>query len=142
MVVKEICGLDTNSNPLAYKQGDMVRLVRNERGALAMGKNGDWGRIERVRQTGLTIKIAGYSQAQNSDIARLNDIPIRFVEPCTERGLLYPPNRHKFRITSSVRNIIAREEKWSSWILAIIYCSAALVLTVGAAILSKSMGAF
>jgi len=140
--MKEFYDLNTNSNALTYKQGDMVRLVRNERGAGAIGKNGDWGRIERVRQTGLTIKIAGYSQAKNSDVARLNDIPIRFVEPCTERGLPSPPNRHTFRNASPVRTAIVHKEKWSAWASAMIFCSAGLVLAVGAAIVSKSIHAF
>jgi len=140
--MEEFYDLNGNSNIISYKQGDMVRLVRNERGVGTIGKNGDWGRIERVRQTGLTIKIAGYSQAKNSYIARLNDVPIRFVEPCTERGLPAPQNRHNLRNTSSVRTGIVREEKWSAWASAMVCCSAGLVLTVGAAIVSKLIGAF
>jgi hypothetical protein len=79
--------LDEASAALVHRRGDFVRLVRDEQGEDAMGRRGDWGRIEEVAQTGaLTIKIAGYSRPPQAEIARLSDIPRSLVEPCDGRG--------------------------------------------------------
>jgi hypothetical protein len=77
---------------LAYDPGDLVRLVRDERGAAAMGRAGDWGKVEHRTPSGyLTIRIAGFSEPTHSTLVRLTDIAAGSVQPCNRRGVPTPP---------------------------------------------------
>jgi hypothetical protein len=76
----------------AYDRGDLVRLMRDQRGGAAAGKAGDWGEVEHRSALGLlTIRIAGHSEPRHSTIMRLSDVPPSIVQPCNRRGVPTPP---------------------------------------------------
>jgi hypothetical protein len=121
----------------AYEKGDLVRLVRDERGVAAMGKAGDWGKVEHRSPAGfLTIRIAGYSQPAHSSIVRLTDIPPSSVQPCNRRGIPTPP-RPLYVRTSHRRQPRAMKSPSASsaaWRSLAILTICVILVSVGAAL--------
>jgi hypothetical protein len=127
--------LDGTPRITAYDKGDLVRLMRDERGLVAMGKAGDWGRVEDRTKSGfLTIRIAGYSQPADSTIVRLTDIPPGIVQPCNRRGNPTPPKPLYVRSPrpKTARPITTPKARTSAWRSLAILSVCVVAASVGA----------
>lgn len=81
-------GSDGEARVAAYHPGDLVRLLRDEAGALAMGRAGDWGQVVDLSEGGsfLDIQLAGFCKGYSAAIRKLTDIPRALVCPCDAAG--------------------------------------------------------
>ncbi|PZW40031.1 hypothetical protein C8P66_12676 [Humitalea rosea] len=81
-------GSDGEARVAAYHPGDLVRLLRDESGNLAMGRAGDWGQVVDLSDGGafLDIQLAGFCTGYGAAIRKLTDIPRALVCPCDGTG--------------------------------------------------------
>lgn len=70
-----------------FESGDLVRLCHDDLGEIITFRSGEWGRVVRVAETDLDVRLAGYSRPRSTPMAIARNVPKHWVEPCDGRGI-------------------------------------------------------
>lgn len=69
-----------------FESGDLVRLSHDDLGEIVTFRTGEWGRVVRVAETELDVRLAGYSRPRSTPMAIARNVPKHWVVPCDGRG--------------------------------------------------------